>query len=64
MAAGINWRRTIIAPIIMKIQRAVPPSFRLMDRANAGEAIKVINPTANPTFNPFILFSIVVSSFV
>jgi hypothetical protein len=33
-----------------------------MDRANAGEAIKVINPTINPVFNPFIFFSILSSS--
>jgi hypothetical protein len=35
-----------------------------MDRANAGEAIKVINPTINPVFNPFFVFSIFNSSFL
>jgi hypothetical protein len=34
-----------------------------MDRANAGEATKVINPTINPAFNPFMIFSIFVSPF-
>jgi hypothetical protein len=64
MAAGINWRRTIIAPTMMKIQRAVPAPLRLIALAKAGDAIKVINPTINPTFNPFIFFSIFNSSFL
>jgi hypothetical protein len=48
----------------MKIQRAVPPSFRLIDLAKAGVAIKLINPTINPTFNPLIFFPMFSSSFV
>jgi len=62
MAAGISWRRMMIAPIMMKIQRAAPAPLRLMLLAKAGDAIKVMNPTVNPTFNPFIIFSIFISS--
>lgn len=46
------------APMMRKIHRAVPPSFMLIDLANAGEAIIVINPTVKPTFNPSLLFNI------
>jgi hypothetical protein len=52
-----------MAPMMMKIQRAVPASLKLIPLANAGDAIREINPTINPTFNPFILFSIFVSPF-
>jgi hypothetical protein len=52
----------MMAPMITKTQRAGPASFRLIDLANAGEAARVINPTINPTFNPFAVFSIFVSS--
>jgi hypothetical protein len=52
-----------MAPMMMKIQRAVPAPFRLIDLANAGEAIRVIKPTINPTFNAFIVFFIFSSSF-
>jgi len=45
IAAGINWRRTITAPMMMKIQRVNPASFRLIDRANPGVAINKDNPT-------------------
>jgi hypothetical protein len=58
IAAGINWRRMITAPMIMKIQRAIPASLRLIDLANAGVAIRVIKPTINPANQGFLPFNI------
>jgi hypothetical protein len=48
MIAGISWRRRIIVPIMAKIQKATPVSLKLMDLANAGVAIRVVNPIINP----------------
>jgi hypothetical protein len=53
----------MIEPMMMKIHSVGPASFKLIDFANTGEAIKLIKPAANPTFNPLIIFSIVVSPF-
>ena len=50
IAAGINWRRTMMAPMIKKIQRAVPAPFNSMDLANAGEAKSVIAAPITPIF--------------
>jgi hypothetical protein len=58
IAAGINWRRTMIAPMMMKIQRVTPASFRLIDLANAGVAIRAINPTVNPANQDFLPLNI------
>jgi len=54
ITAGINWRRTINAPMMMKIQRAIPCSLKVIDLANAGEVITVINPISS--IQPLILF--------
>jgi hypothetical protein len=64
MAAGINCRRTMTAPMMMKIQRATPASFRESDFANAGVAIKMINPIVIPVAQSFLSFSIQHPSFL
>jgi hypothetical protein len=64
IAAGINWRRTITAPMMMKIQRITPPSFRLMDLANAGVAIRINHPTINPANQGFLPFNTLHSPFL
>jgi hypothetical protein len=51
IAAGISWRRTITAPMIRKIQRAVPAPLNSMDRAKAGVASNVTATPANPAFS-------------
>jgi hypothetical protein len=48
IAAGINWRRTITVPMMMKIQSVAPASFRLMDLAKTGVADSAITPSTNP----------------
>ena len=64
MIAGISWRRTRIAPITTKIQKAIPVSLKLMARANAGVAIKVVNPIINPANLCFFSLSTVRSPFI
>jgi len=46
--------------MMMKIQSATPASFKLIDLANAGVAIRENNPTINPTKK---VFSPLTSSF-
>lgn len=50
IAAGISWRRTMMAPIIKKIQRAVPAPLNSMDLANAGVESSVNAAPITPTF--------------
>jgi hypothetical protein len=64
IAAGISWRRTITAPMMMKIQRATPASFRLIDRANAGVAIKLTKIMIIPVSHVFVPFDIPHSPFL
>ena len=56
ITVGINWRRAINAPMMMKIQRVIPCSLKVIDLANAGELIRVINPIINPTIDPILVF--------
>jgi hypothetical protein len=46
----------------MNIQSAVPAPSKLMDLANAGEAMSIISPVINPTFIPLLIVFIFVSS--
>ena len=64
IAAGINCSRTIIAPMMIKIHRATPASFRLIDLANAGVEIKLIKPTMKPIVKTFFPFIILLSPFL
>jgi len=64
MIAGISWRRTIIAPIIMKIHKATPASFKLIPLANAGVAVKLIKLTIRAETNFFFPFGIPHSPFL
>jgi hypothetical protein len=64
IAAGINWRRTMIAPIIRKIQRATPAPFNSMDLANAGVAKSVIAAPISPTFRVCLFPNMAYSPFL
>jgi hypothetical protein len=50
--------------MMIKIQRATPASFREIDFANAGVAIRVINPHISPTSQDFLPFNIFYSPFL
>ena len=41
---------------MMKIQGTVPCPLKVIDLANAGEVIRVINPIINPTIGPILVF--------
>jgi len=65
ITVGINWRRAINAPMMMKIQRVIPCFMKVIDLANAGEVIRVINPIINPTIDPIsVSFNYYLLSFV
>jgi len=64
ITVGINWRSAINAPMMMKIQRVIPCSMKVIDLANAG-VIRVINPIINPTIDPIsVSFNYYLLSFV
>jgi hypothetical protein len=50
--------------MMMKIQRITPPSFTLMDLANAGVAIRTIHPIINPANQGFLPLNILHSPFL
>jgi hypothetical protein len=49
---------------MMKTQRAIPASLKLIPLANAGVAMRVINPTIIPANQYFLLFDIPHSPFL
>jgi len=64
IAAGINWRRTITAPMMMKIHRAIPASLNEIPLAKAGVAIRVTRPTVKPANHDLFIFAIPHSPFL
>jgi hypothetical protein len=52
------------APMMMKIHRATPASFKLIDLANAGVAIRVTKPTVNPVIHDLFPFNMPHSPFL
>ena len=56
ITAGTNCRKKINVPMMMKIQGTVPCPLKVIDLANAGEVIRVINPIINPTIGPILVF--------
>jgi hypothetical protein len=64
IVAGINCRRTITAPMMMKTQRAIPASLKEIPLAKAGVAIKVTRPTTNPDNHDRFILAIPHSPFL
>jgi hypothetical protein len=64
IAAGISWRRIMIAPIIRKIHKAIPASLKLIDLANAGDDIRLVIKTAKIRVKLFLPFDISNSPFL
>jgi hypothetical protein len=56
IAAGINWRRIITAPMMIKIQREIPASFMLKLFPNDGVAKRIIQTTVDKVMRAFLVF--------
>jgi hypothetical protein len=64
IVAGINCRRIIIDPMMIKIHRDVPASFQLKLFANTGVAIRIAQPAANTIIEIFLVLDITSSPFL